>query len=101
MLAVVPTYEDASEALHGTLYGSTFHLGIFQPGVQIAGEDSVEHHLCQNFTMLFWIQGLAINELNKMLTHQFKLDEIESLRATCEAEAVEAMGSALHIKDNK
>ena len=33
LLAVLAIYDEASDALHGTLYGSIFHTGVFTTGV--------------------------------------------------------------------
>lgn len=39
MLAVLWIYDDSSEALHGTLYGSIFHIGIFEGNIPSSKEE--------------------------------------------------------------
>lgn len=63
MLALLAIYQDASEALHGTLYGSVFHCGVFQPGSVPASPESLKQTINQEFSMILLLLGIAIDTL--------------------------------------
>lgn len=54
MIAVQAIYDDASEALHGTLYGCTFHLGAFKPGLRPKSQEAIADQHKQNLAMIFF-----------------------------------------------
>jgi hypothetical protein len=56
-------YTDASEALHGTFYGQTFHLGQYSPGVAGRGAAEARRNAERNATLLFWGLGELFCEL--------------------------------------
>lgn len=67
MLAILWIYEDASEALHGTLYGSLFHYGVCGSGENPWQQGRIDIYLRQLLTMIFWQNGLMIHELISIL----------------------------------
>lgn len=68
LLALATIYRDSSEALHGTLYGVTFHLGLFSPGTSLDSKEALEKHLLGYTTTLFWLLGILVFQLNRQLT---------------------------------
>ena len=76
MLSKLLIYEDASEALHGTLYGCIFHYGICEPGEDLLKQGKRDIYIRQNLTLLFWQNGLMIHELISMLDSYHKDTEI-------------------------
>jgi Family of unknown function (DUF5677) len=56
-------YEDASEALHGTLYGCYFHLGAHKPGIDTINTEELEISVQKNLTLLAWTCAQMIHEL--------------------------------------
>ncbi|HEY51796.1 MAG TPA: hypothetical protein G4O20_08345 [Dehalococcoidia bacterium] len=75
MLATLWIYDDASEALHGTLYGSTFHMGIFT-GERAFSKDELKKIWNERFSALF----LALGTSSHTLIQGFnKLSAIENI----------------------
>ena len=79
LIATLAIYEDASEALHGTFYGSTFQLGVFEPGARISSDEaSLKKRSREGFSMLFWLGGLVLGELIQLIGEENGLSEIVS-----------------------
>lgn len=62
MFAILSIYDDASEALHGTLYGSIFHIGIFTGKVP-ASKNELKESWNEQFSALFLTLGSCIHTL--------------------------------------
>ena len=62
MFAILGIYDDASEALHGTLYGSIFHIGTFA-GKTPASKNELKKTLNEQFSALFLMLGCCIHTL--------------------------------------
>ncbi len=58
VISTLGIYDDASEALHGTLYGSTFHYGFFEGNIP---SDVREFSRIYRNRMLFLFYSLAVN----------------------------------------
>lgn len=63
LLHVLAIYADASEALHGTLYGALFHLGVFNPTRDIRDLDSVDRQRYTNLSFLYFMASAALSTL--------------------------------------
>ncbi|EJG0971342.1 hypothetical protein C4G98_RS22630 [Vibrio parahaemolyticus] len=63
LLHVLAIYADASEALHGTLYGALFHLGVFNPRSDIRDQDSVDRQRYTNLSFLYFMASAASSTL--------------------------------------
>ncbi|KGK12914.1 DUF5677 domain-containing protein [Vibrio navarrensis] len=63
LLHVLAIYADASEALHGTLYGALFHLGVFNPRSDIRDQDSVDRQRYTNLSFLYFMASAALSTL--------------------------------------
>ncbi|WP_349362242.1 MULTISPECIES: DUF5677 domain-containing protein [unclassified Paenibacillus] len=63
-------YEDASEALHGTLYGSLFHLGVFSPGTKLSDPNDLLQHYTSLKTTIFWTCGLLTHDLFTLINEK-------------------------------
>ncbi|MCX5999627.1 MAG: hypothetical protein NTU41_08580, partial [Chloroflexi bacterium] len=74
LMCLLAIYDDGSEALHGTLYGCTFHLGVFEGSVKDRTELSknINGAIC----MVFFISGLMLHELLSTLCQQNDLPEL-------------------------
>jgi hypothetical protein len=78
MIALLAIYDDASEALHGTMYGCTFHVGAFKPYVSIKTyEDMLIEHI-RNLTMLFFLFGYMVGDINRYVAKKCALDELHA-----------------------
>lgn len=62
MFAILWIYDDASEALHGTLYGSTFHVGTFQ-GKLPSSKEELKRTWNEQFSALFLTLGTCVHTL--------------------------------------
>jgi len=95
LLTVISVYEDASEALHGTLYGCTFHLGVFSPGTTISSQSELDSHMRSMFTMLFLLFGLLLAEAVKLIAgDKDELREIREASAKSLSQTTEMMKEA-------
>lgn len=66
-MSLLTVYADASEALHGTLYGAVFHLGAYDPGLVPKDEASLQAHHCQTLSTLYLLAGGSVDDLLKFL----------------------------------
>lgn len=62
MLAMLGIYDDASEALHGTIYGTTFHIGHFFRKVPTS-KNELKDHINSTYSTLFLMLGTSIHTL--------------------------------------
>ena len=63
LLHVLMIYADASEALHGTLYGSLFHFGIYNPGSTPTDQESLDRQRYSTLSFLYFMGSSAIGTL--------------------------------------
>jgi len=77
MLAKLWIYEDASEALHGTLYGSTFHIGTFIGKIPSSKEE-LKKTWNEQFSALFLALGTCMHTLIQAFHKVANVDDIIS-----------------------
>lgn len=70
LLNLLAVYDQGSEALHGTLYGCTFDLGLFDIGPRPKNEEEFKEHMLGVVVMLFLSGGYALNELIGVLDEE-------------------------------
>lgn len=63
LLHILMIYSDASEALHGTIYGSLFHLGVYNPGSVPKDQDTLDKHRNNTLSFLYFMGSSAIGTL--------------------------------------
>lgn len=66
-MSLLMIYADASEALHGTLYGAAFHLGAYDIGAVPHDQQSLDHHRYSTLSCLYLMAGGAIDTLLLLL----------------------------------
>ncbi|TAK62865.1 DUF5677 domain-containing protein [Methylobacter sp.] len=66
LLPLLMIYSDASEALHGTLYGSLFHLGTYDIGTVPYDQASLLKTTFSHSSALALMAGGAVNTLMRM-----------------------------------
>lgn len=66
-MSLLSIYADASEALHGTLYGAVFHLGAFDVGSVPHDQASLDRHRYGTLSSLYLMAGGAIHTLFSVL----------------------------------
>ena len=65
-MSLLTIYADASEALHGTLYGAAFHLGAYQASPP-HDQASLDQHRHQTLSALYLMAGGGIDTLFSLL----------------------------------
>lgn len=66
-MSLLAIYADASEALHGTLYGAVFHLGTYSIGSLPTDQESLDRHRHETLCCLYLMTGGAIDTLLSLL----------------------------------
>lgn len=68
-MSLLTIYADASEALHGTLYGALFHLGTYDFGAVPHDQESLDRHRYSTISALCLMAGGTMDTLLAMLAH--------------------------------
>lgn len=75
LMNTLTIYSNASEALHGSLYGCTFHLGLYEPNIDHKDATKVEINLLKNLALLYAQLGSIIHEVIKYLASTNNIQE--------------------------
>jgi hypothetical protein len=75
MLGLLAIYDDASEALHGTLYGTIFQIGIFTRG-NLKTKKQIISSVHGQLSMLLLALGACINSLTVAIDKIFPIEAI-------------------------
>jgi len=75
MLGLLAIYDDASEALHGTLYGTIFQIGLFTRG-DIGTKSQIMSSVHGQLSMLFLALGTCIDSLTVAVDKLFPIKAI-------------------------
>lgn len=95
-------YGDASEALHGTLYGALFHLGTFSPGSIPSDQESLDQHRNNTLSFLYFMGSAAIGVLLFCLKeNRVELSEAYTKADSLFKEAAEDSGLAHEARETK
>ena len=78
LIGLLAIYGDSSEALHGTLYGCIFHMGVFT-GKFPSTKDELGKTYNQQFSMLFLILGICIDSLVEAVHRILPVHELHTL----------------------
>ena len=92
-------YTDASEALHGSFYGLTFHTWAYTPNIDITNKNAVEQNLQKNFTLLFWNSGELIQQLLVVLVKDNDISEALKYSTKNSNNSLEIMKAAMKESD--
>jgi len=68
-MSLLTIYADASEALHGTLYGALFHLGTYDFGAVPSDQASLNRHRYSTVSALCLMAGGAMDTLLAILVN--------------------------------
>jgi hypothetical protein len=77
MLGLLAIYDDASEALHGTLYGTIFQIGLFTRG-NLKTKRQIISSVHGQLSMLFLALGACIDSLTLAVHKIFPIQAIRS-----------------------
>ncbi|MBU1046895.1 hypothetical protein KKH36_03925 [Patescibacteria group bacterium] len=75
LLNTLSIYSNASEALHGSLYGCTFHIGVFEPGTNHKDLKSVEEKVLKETALLFAQLSSMVAETLKLVSTLHEMNE--------------------------
>ena len=91
-MATIGIYDDASEALHATLYGCVFHMGAFQPGVEIKEwKDAQEHHR-GGISMMYFVLSVLLGYITILIGDKIGNDDLKNDAKTINSELREYVG---------
>lgn len=69
-------YSDASETLHGSLYGCTYGVGVFDPEFDHTKEEELEKKLYKDSTCVLLHLGMLIHEAFTLISYSNEIKEI-------------------------
>lgn len=69
-------YSDASEALHGSLYGCTYDIGVFDPYFDNAKKEELDKNLYKSSTCILLHLGMLIHESFTLISYSNDIKEI-------------------------
>jgi hypothetical protein len=69
-------YSDASETLHGSLYGCTYQLGIFDPEFDYTNEEELSKRLYKDSTCILLHLGMLIHESFTLISYANDIKDI-------------------------
>lgn len=69
-------YSDASEILHGSLYGSTYHIGAFDPEFDHTKKEELDKKLYKDSTCVLLHLGMLIHESFTLISYSNDIKEI-------------------------
>lgn len=75
MLSVLGIYENASEALHGTIYGVAFNIGLWQGKIP-STESELSKSWNEQLSMIFSMLGTCIHTLLKVIHKEIPIEDI-------------------------
>lgn len=78
MLSTLGIWDDASEALHGTLYGSAFHFGFFEGRIPRKVEDLAETYR-NRLLSLFFALGTSIASLFEIVSYVYPIEKSKDI----------------------
>lgn len=69
-------YSDASETLHGSLYGCTYQIGTFDPYFDYTKKEELNKKLCKDSTCILLHLGMLIHESFTLISYSNDIKEI-------------------------
>ncbi|MDP3769971.1 MAG: DUF5677 domain-containing protein [bacterium] len=94
LMNTLTIYSNASEALHGSLYGSAFHLGTFEPGGYPTNLEWVYKKVSKESALLFAQMSSMIVETLKLIHTLHPIEEMLKKSKLIEDQTLVLMKSA-------
>lgn len=88
LISSLATYSDASEALHGTLYGCALSTGVYIPGTDNSSPEKIKENTLKSTALLYIQMGTLIHKLLSMFS---EMPEIKPLFAASKKNDGEAL----------
>ena len=98
MINKIQYYSDASEALHGSLYGCTYNIGTFDPEFDHTKEDELEKKLYKDSACILLHLGMLIHESFTLISYS---DNIKGIWEHSYKNRGQALNLLLHILETK
>lgn len=76
MLSTLGIYDDASEAIHGSLYGATFNYGLFEGKIPSSVQELAETYR-NKLLFLFFALGTCIDSLIEVISGVYPADKVK------------------------
>jgi hypothetical protein len=77
LLATLSFYDDGSEALHATMYGCMFHLGILVPEPSPKSYDDISSRHYASLSTVFFVMSLLLGQLLTYILEKETYEDIE------------------------
>ncbi|MFA5643135.1 MAG: DUF5677 domain-containing protein [Candidatus Paceibacterota bacterium] len=77
LLNTLTIYSNASESLHGSLYGCALATGAYAPGANLKNHIKTEKNLLKNTALIYAQLGSIIDELIKLLAESNKIEDLK------------------------
>jgi len=91
-------YSDASEALHGSLYGCTYNVGTFDPDFDHNKENELEKKLYKDSACILLHLGMLIHESFTLISYS---DDIKEVWEHSYQNRGQALNLLMHILEKK
>lgn len=99
-ISKIQYYSDASEALHGSLYGCTYDLGVFDPDFDHTNETELEKKLCKDNTCVLLHLGMLIHESLTLISYSSDIREMWDHSYKNRGRALNLLFHVLEIKSD-
>jgi hypothetical protein len=100
LLNTLSIYSDASEALHGSLYGCAFHLGIYEPGLDPTDAENVKSKVLKKLALLLVQLSSMVSETIKLISTLHPMEQELKRVEIIENRNVESMKALFGKKDD-
>lgn len=98
LMDTLSIYEDASEALHGTLYGCSFHTWVYEPGIDVKNKDDVKKNTFKKITLLCWQLGSLLHETITIVSKNNEIGDYLKGSSENSKNALEIMKAVMNEK---
>jgi hypothetical protein len=100
-LSKIQYYSDASEALHGSLYGCTYNTGVLDPDFEHTKEGELDKKLYKDSACILLHLGMLIHESFTLISYSNDIKEIWDYSYQNRGQALNLLFNILGIKRNK
>ena len=91
-------YSDASEALHGSLYGCTYGVGVFDPDFDHTEKDELDKKLYKDNTCVLLHLGMLIHKSLTLISYS---DDIQKVWDSSYKNRSQALNLLFHVLEKK
>jgi len=99
IISLLSIYEDASEALHGTLYGCGFPTGVFIPSFDKENPSELKKYIEKQTALLLWELGIMFHQAILLLGEKNSIEDLIKKSTNNYERSFELMEKALKRED--